>query len=101
MIIFLIVIGDIARFGQNPAFSLVKTFDLEMGSDVLKSSISERRFSFQSERVLRMENRFLVRNAPPATGGRRSAVLPKYDDAIRACTVERAKVIDSLGRRGS
>jgi hypothetical protein len=29
---------------------------------IAKSSISERRFSFQSERVLRMENRFFVRN---------------------------------------
>lgn len=40
MTIFLLVIGDIARFGQNPAFSLVKTFDFETGSDVLKLMIS-------------------------------------------------------------
>jgi hypothetical protein len=41
MTIFLLVIGDIVRFGQNPAFSLVKTCDLEMESDVLKSMISQ------------------------------------------------------------
>jgi hypothetical protein len=30
--------SDIAPFGQNPAFSLVKTFDFETGSDVLNAA---------------------------------------------------------------